>query len=274
MSFYNVEDSRCTRCGICVELCPTEVISFGEGDLPQVNQAQATACIKCGQCVIYCPTRASNLAFQNDGDMIRASELVVPKADAALNMIMTRRSVRHFKPEAITEADFTTLFDAVKMAPTAGNSQQVRWIVLQKPEKIKEVLDLIYKWFREAIFNEPTGRVGLVGARAIAQAQQGKDIVLRGAPNLIIAVTPKDYGWSEDGVIALTYVELAAHAMGLGCCWGGFLTTAIREYKPLREYLGIGEDEQLCGAQMIGYPEMQPTRQFPLRKKPRISWIK
>lgn len=274
MSFFNVEDSMCTRCGTCVGLCPVGIISFGGSGLPEAAQARAAACIKCCQCAIYCPTRACNLAFQNDEDMIRVSDLVMPKAEAALNMIKTRRSVRRFKPGAVSETDFMRLFDTVKMAPTAVNSQLVRWIVLQKPEKTGEVRSLIHNWFREVIFNEPTGRMGLVGARALELAQEGRDIILHGAPNLIIAVTPKAYDWCEDGVIALTYVELAAHAMGLGCCWGGFLTTAILEYQPLREYLGISDEEHPCGAQMIGYPELLPTRQFPLRKKPNISWIK
>ena len=65
----------------------------------------------------------------------------------------------------------------------------------------------------------------------IAKAKEGDDRLLRGAPHVAIAVTPAEYGWPEDGAIALTYLELAAHAMGIGCCWGGYLTTAIRSFK-------------------------------------------
>lgn len=274
MSFLKVDDSKCTRCGICVELCPAGIITFGDDSLPEVGYPRVASCMKCGQCVIHCPTCANSLAFQGADEVIKTSELVMPETEAALNLLKTRRSVRRFKPEPVSEKDFKKLFDVVKMAPSATNSQQVRWIVTQNREKTKEIEKLMLCWFREIIAGEPASRMGLAGARAIAMAEAGRDMILRGAPNVIVAVTPKSYGWSEDGVIALTYVELAAHAMGLGCCWGGFLTTAMLEYEPLREYLGISEEENICGAQMIGYPAMLPTRQFPPRKKVDISWIR
>ncbi len=85
---------------------------------------------------------------------------------------------------------------------------------------------------------------------------------------------PKDHMWPEDASIALTYFELAAHALGVGACWGGFLTAAIRNFEGLRDYLGIGCDEHVCGAQMFGYPLLRPARQYPTRKPLDISWIK
>lgn len=274
MSFMHVDDFKCTRCGICAELCPVGIISLqGEG-VPAVGYAQAAACIKCGQCVIYCPTCANSLAFQDEDEVIRVSDLELPGTEAGLNLLRTRRSVRRFKPDAVSEREFAKLFDTVKMAPSASNSQAVRWVVTRNREKTEEIQALVLDWFRGVIAEDRASRMGIVGAYAIAQAAKGKDMILRGAPNVVIAVTQKDVGMPEDGVIALTYVELAAHAMGLGCCWGGFLTAAARQYGPLREYLGISDDEYFCGAQMMGYPELLPSRQFPPRKNPNISWIK
>lgn len=274
MTFFKVDGSKCTSCGICIELCPVGIIEFKDDKVPEVGYNHAASCMKCGQCMIYCPTCANSLAFQSGDEVIRTSELPVPGTEAALNLIKTRRSVRRFKQEQVSEKDFQKLFDAVQMAPTASNSQRVRWVVTQNREKTKEVGNLILSWFREVISAQPSSHIGRAGARAIAMAEAGRDMILRGAPNVIVAVTPKSYDWSEDGVIALTYVEMAAHAMGLGCCWGGFFTRAMLEYQPLREYLGIGEEENICGAQMIGYPALRPTRQFPPRKKADITWIK
>jgi nitroreductase len=80
--------------------------------------------------------------------------------------------------------------------------------------------------------------------------------------------------WPEDASIALTYLELSAHALGVGACWGGFLTAAIRNFEGLREFLGTSSEEHICGAQMLGYPMIVPLRQFPKRKPLNISWIK
>jgi len=107
----------------------------------------------------------------------------------------------------------------------------------------------------------------------IAKAKSGEDALLRGAPHVAVAVVPKDHRWPEDGAIALTYLELAAHGLGIGCCWGGYLTTAIRNFAPLREYLGIGEDEHICGAQMMGWPQILPLRQYPPRREAKIHWL-
>jgi nitroreductase len=141
------------------------------------------------------------------------------------------------------------------------------------PEKTKEITNLILCWLREEIFKDPTSQIAIIGASMIAKAKAGEDGLLRGAPHAVIAVVPKDHMWPEDASIALTYLELAAHAIGVGACWGGFLTSAVRNFKGLREYLGIGEDEHVCGAQMIGYPAIKPTRQFPPRREPDIEWI-
>lgn len=274
MSFYYVDDSKCTRCGICVGLCPSGIIALDGDDVPKVGYAQAALCIKCGQCMIYCPTRANSLAFQGSDEAVRASDLVMPETEAALNLLKTRRSVRRFKPEVVTEKDFANIFDTVRMAPSSSNSQAVRWIVSQSPEKTREIGDLVLRWLSDIAAEEPNSRYGFIGRKAAAWAEEGKDMILRGAPHVMIAVTPNNACMSEDGVIALTYVELAAHAMGLGCCWGGFLTIAARQYAPLREYLGISEDEYFCGAQMIGYPAMLPTRQFPPRRTSCVTWLK
>lgn len=274
MSFYSVDDSRCTRCGICVALCPAGIISLEGDNVPQVGYSRAATCLKCGQCMVYCPMRANSLAFQVADEVVRSSDIPVSETEAALNLLKTRRSVRCFKPEAVADQDFAAIFDTVRMAPSSSNSQTVRWIVSQTPEKTKEIRDMVLCWFREVLADEPNSRMGFVGRRAIALAEEGKDMILRGAPNVVMAVMPQNGSMREDGVIALTYFELAAHAIRLGCCWGGFLTVACRRHQPLREYLGIREEEYFCGAQMIGYPERRPVRQFPPRRMPGVTWIK
>lgn len=273
MSFYKVDDFKCTRCGLCAELCLTGIITFDGDSLPQVSFSDAPNCTKCGQCTVYCPTRANSLAFQDSDEAALASGQIIPDADAALNLLRTRRSVRRFKPETVSDRDFSKIFDTVRMAPSSSNSQAVRWIISQTPEKTGEIRDLVLCWFREIEPNAGDSRLRFAARKAIAMAGEGRDMVLRGAPSVMIAVTPKTV-MQEDGVIALTYVELASHAIGLGCCWAGFLTIAARQYRPLSEYLGIGEDEYLCGAQMIGYPALFPTRHFPPRKTPAVTWLK
>lgn len=273
VSLFTVNMEKCIKCGVCVKACPAGIVRFGELGFPEVDRKREPRCIGCGQCVLMCPACADELSFLKDSQLVRAAEIKMPGEEEGLNLIKTRRSVRFFRDEAVPRETFEKLLDAVRQAPTAVNSQNVRWIITLDPEKTKEVTNLILCWFREEIFKNPTSRAAILGAGMIAKAKEGEDRLLRGAPHAAVAVVPKEYGWPEDGAIALTYLELAAHAMGLGCCWGGYLTTAIRNFKGLREYLGIGEDEHVCGAQMIGAPSLRPVRQFAPRKEVRVNWI-
>lgn len=273
MPSMTVDPSKCTKCGTCIKVCPAGIVKFGGTGLPEMDIRSAGRCIGCGHCALFCPMSANCLSFLKYDRMVAADSLALPDAEEALNFIKTRRSIRCFKSEPLTQEVFDRIFEAVKNAPTASNRQPVRWIVSLEPEKTKEITNLILCWMREEIFKDPTSQTAIIGASMIAKAKTGEDGLLRGAPHAVIAVVPRDHMWPEDASIALTYLELAAHAMGVGACWGGFLTAAVRKFRGLREYLGIGEDEHVCGAQMVGYPLAMPFRQFPPRIRQNISWI-
>jgi ferredoxin-type protein NapF len=48
---------RCTRCGDCLAVCPTQVIVKGGGGFPEISFA-ANACTFCGECAKACKTGA------------------------------------------------------------------------------------------------------------------------------------------------------------------------------------------------------------------------
>lgn len=269
-----VDTAKCTKCGICLKVCPVGIVQFNESGFPKIEAKASARCIKCGHCVLFCPESANCLSFLRKEEMVAVSDIKMPSAEEAMNFIKTRRSIRRFKEEPLSGKVFNKIFDAVKLAPTASNKQPVRWVISADPEKTKEITNLILCWMREEIFKDPTSRISLIGAAMIAKAKAGEDALLRGAPHVVVAVVPKNYMWPEDGSVALTYLELAAHALGVGACWGGFLTVAIRNFGGLRDYLGISSEEQICGAQMLGYPLIRPIRQYPTRDLQNISWIR
>jgi len=50
------DDSRCTHCGLCVSICPTEALVVNKKSM-QVD-FDASKCIACEICVKTCPVRA------------------------------------------------------------------------------------------------------------------------------------------------------------------------------------------------------------------------
>ncbi|MFY9171304.1 MAG: hypothetical protein WBJ06_04250 [Candidatus Methanoculleus thermohydrogenotrophicum] len=74
-----------------------------------------------------------------------------------------------------------------------------------------------------------------------------------------------------NGVTALTHLDLALPAFGLGGCRAGFLMAALTACPPLREALSISEDHTVAGALTVGRPCIQPAA-VPPRKPARVAW--
>jgi nitroreductase len=103
----------------------------------------------------------------------------------------------------------------------------------------------------------------------VATWESGVDYICRRAPHLILAYTPE--GRCTDGIIALTYLELAAYARGLGPCWAGWVNGAANNWPPMKEHLGLPPGHRSCGGMMIGYPEYGYHR-IPSRDEAHIVW--
>lgn len=69
-----VDNGLCHRCGSCIGICPTGVLSLDQEDYPQV--ANLSACTDCDLCVRVCPGeefdygRANQALFGHSGDLV------------------------------------------------------------------------------------------------------------------------------------------------------------------------------------------------------------
>jgi Pyruvate/2-oxoacid:ferredoxin oxidoreductase delta subunit len=55
-------DQQCTDCGDCIQVCPVEALSAGEGH-PQYNPER---CIGCGLCASRCPEKAIEMRMRDE----------------------------------------------------------------------------------------------------------------------------------------------------------------------------------------------------------------
>lgn len=268
VSMFTVTDD-CIRCGLCGKLCPARIIRFDDMGIPHVRQEDESRCIRCGQCVSFCPKSCCYLDYQEE--RIPVDPASMPDASTAELFLRSRRSVRAYKPEPVPEETVRRIIETARYAPSATNSQPVRWVISPTAEKTREIGNLMADYFRaETEQNIPYAN--LYGALASAW-DAGKDVFFRTAPNLAIAIVNRSHPFSEDAAIALTYFELAAYANGIGCCWGGFLTIAARNSAAVQQAIGAKPDEFIVGAQMFGTPTISQPRLLPPRKHPDISWL-
>jgi nitroreductase len=162
--------------------------------------------------------------------------------------IRTTRAMRRLdSARPVSEADIWTILEAASKAPTGGNSQPVRWIVVTDPEKKRRL---------GAIYGEAWKPVREIYAQraddAIAPILRSADYLgdhMGEAPVLLIPTSRSDDPASV--YPACQNLFLAARSLGLGTA----LTTVhrLREGE-VKEVLGIPDDVHTWAMIPVGYP--------------------
>jgi nitroreductase len=95
-----------------------------------------------------------------------------------------------------------------------------------------------------------------------AYTKHGNDVILRGAPHVLIASAPGKVAVpTVDCVIALTNFELMAQTMGIGTVWDGMLTWCLADFFPdLAERLGVPKAHKIGYCMVFGRPAVQYHR--------------
>jgi len=272
MNLFEVNTQTCNKDGICAAACPMGIIEFKKGEYPAPAAEAEDLCILCGHCVAVCPTASlSHREMSMEKCTLIQKELHFSAAHCE-QFFRARRSIRTYKEQAVPENELQKLIDLARYAPTGHNSQSVEWLVLGNRDEIKNLAGITVDWMRWMLDNMSEIALSLHLDMAIRRWEEGTDIVLRDAPTLIIAHAAKDdLVAPTSSTIALSYLELAATSMGLGCCWAGYFNAAASNFPPMAEVLPLPDGHQCMGAMMVGYPKYKYHR-LPLRKPPEITW--
>jgi len=269
MSILTVDQKKCTKCGICAEVCPAQLISLTEQG-PEMTLADR--CNACGHCVAVCPQAALDHERNPLEKQVPLENFPVLDPSTAASFLRSRRSIRCYQNKPVERETILKLLQIARFAPSGGNSQGLSYLVLDDREVLKKITAVIIQWVEEQ------QQQGLPVSPRYAHylsvyRKTGKDVILRNAPVLIIAQANEGLqtGW-DSARYALAYVELYATALGLGTCWSGFVEKcASARYGPLLELLPIGQGKKVCGAIMAGYPLYTYSR-MPERNPLDVTW--
>ncbi len=273
MSLFTVDPKLCKGDGICVEECPVGIIEIRrKGDLPSPAGRAEEICIRCGHCVAVCPHGAFSLGTMSPKDCSPIHKEILPGFEKAAELLKSRRSIRAYREAPVKRETLLTLIDTARYAPSGSNSQPVRWLVIEDRKEVGRLAAWVVDWMKRMVEESPEVAVPAHFDRVIEAWNEGKDRIFRGAPHVIVAFGLKALPAAQPAsIIALTYLELAAYAMGLGPCWAGYFMRASQSYPPLLRWLDLPDGHQVFGAMMIGYPKYDYHR-IPLRDEPRIIW--
>ena len=146
--------------------------------------------------------------------------------------IEIRRSIRRYLDKSVEPEKLTKILDAGRMAPSAKNWQDWRFVVVQNDQTRQRLI------------------------------QAASDQVFVGQAPVVIAccTVEPDYMMScgqplgaIDVAISVDHITLAAAALGLGTCWiGAFDPEKVREILKIPKTVGIVE------LLTLGYPAENP----------------
>ena len=272
MSVFAIDSDKCDSCGMCSAECPAGIILIKEpGALPYKAKGGELMCINCGHCVAVCPTGALHHERMEPEECVPISRKLLPSGAHVEHLMKSRRSIRVYKEKPVPRETLAKLIDIARYAPSGGNIQPVRWLVIDDREEVKRLGGLVMDGMRSMIKETPglddVSYLGLI----VSAWDLGIDVIMRGAPHLIIVHARTYMGLSQvDCIIALTHLELAAYSMGLGACWNGlFQMTA--NHPTVKEALQLPEGHQVYGAMLVGYPKYKYSR-IPVRPEPKVVW--
>lgn len=145
-----------------------------------------------------------------------------------LELIQTRRSVRKFTGEPVSDIDIDTILEAGRWAPSGLNNQPWRFAVVRSQETKKQLAD----------------------------ATKYSTIIL-GADTLIAVFLDRlvIYDKTKDAQAVGASIQnmlLQAHALGLGACWLGQI---LAKAEMVRQALGAPENYELMAVIAAGHPE-------------------
>ncbi len=180
-----------------------------------------------------------------------------------IEVIRTRRSVRQFTTEAIPDDVLGRLLEALRLAPTGGNQQPFKFVVVRDTE-VKARLAAACHWKPGA----PNGHAFIAAAPLVIVACGSDDTAIsRFHQDGEVALAPGQYVppnverrpgeylncMQIDLAIAVDHLVLQATAEGLGTCW----IAALHE-GDVKELLSIPENVRVLVVVPVGYTEKWP----------------
>ena len=178
------------------------------------------------------------------------------KSDAVIETILTRRSIRQYKPQPVGRDTMQIILNCGINAPNGMNRQSWEVRVVDNPDFINGISELYKQKNPQA-----------------AAAPSFKNM-FRNAPTVAFIANDPSYGCSQIdcGLLGANMV-LSAWSMGIGsCCLGGpvgFLKT--EEARPYLQKLGFSEGYELLYCIAFGYPDETPAAKP--RKQEKVRFV-
>ncbi|MCZ4280735.1 5,6-dimethylbenzimidazole synthase [Kiloniella laminariae] len=177
--------------------------------------------------------------------------------DGLTELLEWRRDVRHFKTTPLPEGLLDNLLDLACLAPSVGNSQPWRFVLVEDPANRKAVRDNFQEANTQAL-------QGYDGDRARLYANLKLEGIDKAPVQLAVfahEATEQGHGLGHQSmpemlrysaVLAVHTLWLAARAKGVGLGW-----VSILDAEKVKQSLAVPDSWSLVAYCCIGYPEQE-----------------
>lgn len=256
---FTVDETLCTRCGLCVRDCPSRIVTMANGATPRVAPDQEAACLQCQHCLAICPTAAVEILGRKPADSLPVAVGSFPTLDRMELLVRGRRSVRHYRDENVDPALLRRLLAAVANAPTGCNQRELTFTVIDDKDALRRLREKVLTGLA-AVSTRIPERYGYLREAGTAYHEHQDDLIFRTAPHALFVSAPPDAPCpSQDVALTLAYFELLAQSAGLGTVWWGIAQMLFTVLPDLKALIGI-PPKHVYYAMLFGMPSMHYSR--------------
>ena len=258
MGHLIINEDRCIGCGLCVSVCIREAIVIGEWKAHE-NSSSVMGCMDCGHCMAICPNDAIRLTrYQHEKDKpVPYGNKPTLTYETFLRFLSERRTMRWMLDTPVSKDQFDKIFAAAHYSPSTFNTQEVRFVVLDKD------LDAFLRHI--AVILKPMAAENPRVRQFIEYMDDPTSFkynpFLWTGRQVILTFSKR----RADAFIAMSRAELAAATLGLGGFYSIWIARAERQdHDELMKFFPeIPAGYRLNVAYVIGRPKVRFVRTVP-----------
>jgi ferredoxin len=270
-----VNPETCKGDGICVDICPEDVLEIADGKAATV-EGRVDTCIMCGQCVAVCPTESLQMPDLPAEDFRELAKLPFGYGEF-FDFLRLRRSVRVFKDRPVEQDLTEKILQAAATAPMGFPPHSTEVLVIDRREELDFLLKELVMNYTATVkaFSNPVGRimvrlaagadnylvlknyiVDLARYANEAYQRDGSDQYIRNAPMLMLFHgNRRAMSYEENAHLVCHHAMLAAVSLGLGTTIIGLIPPIVDRSKVLRKRYGIPKENKVITSLILGYPK-------------------
>ena len=257
---FQAHPDKCTRCGLCVQDCPSSIIERSGDAVPFIRPENEPRCIHCQHCLAICPAAAVTILCQNPVNSLPLTTPSLPKLDQMIHLVRGRRSVRRYRDQNVEPQLLGQILAALGNAPSAINRMPLTFAVIDDKAHMQRFrLQTLTALAKAAAAGCIPEQHAYLQQAVPAWSERKIDVIFRGAPHLLIVSASSDSVCpAEDVNLALAYFELMAQSAGLGTVWCGLAKMALELLPELKTVVGVPPGHyyytMLFGLPAVQYP--------------------